>query len=76
MEYKVDKLGDTTITVRNIKIRNIKEWEKVKKDDLTESKAAVKPTEAKVDIDELLERKSTVDWSRRKTIALDGMLET
>ena len=42
MEYTVDKKGDTTITLRQIKISNIKKWEKITKDDLTESKMAVK----------------------------------
>ena len=27
MEYRVDKNGDTTITLRSIKIRDISKWE-------------------------------------------------
>ena len=42
MEYTVDRNGDTTITLRSIKIRNIKKWEIVKKEDMMESKMAVK----------------------------------
>ena len=33
MEYRVDQHGDITITMRLIKISNIKDWEKVKMDD-------------------------------------------
>ena len=29
MEYRVDRHGDTTITIRQINIKNIKEWDKM-----------------------------------------------
>ena len=34
MEYRVDEIGDTTITIRQIKINNIQEWDKMSGDDL------------------------------------------
>jgi len=41
MEYCVDEHGDTTITMREIKIKNIDQWDKLKKADVTESEMAV-----------------------------------
>ena len=29
MEYRVDQYGDTTITIRQIKIKNIEKWDKM-----------------------------------------------
>lgn len=71
MEYSVDRNGDTTITLRRIKIRNIKKWENVKKEDLKESQMAVALQKFTLSIlsadrekeSEELRRKSTIDWS-------------
>ena len=62
MEYRVDKKGDTTITLRRIKINNVKQWEKVKKDDLRESMSIILPMD-------LRERsKSVAPFDRRKSV--------
>lgn len=34
MEYRVDRHGDTTITLREIKINNIEQWDKLSVNDL------------------------------------------
>lgn len=70
MEYRVDQHGATTITMREIKIRNIESWERIKADDLLESKVAVeyKPPS---------QRKSTLGfWKDRNIIQLDGLDRT
>ena len=70
MEYRVDQNGATTITMREIKIRNIESWERIKADDLLESKVEVeyKPPS---------QRKSTLGfWKDRNIIQLDGMDRT
>jgi len=81
MEYKVDEAGDTTITLRRIRIRNIAKWEVIKKCDMKESKMAVQLS--KISLGQLADsrdsdqtrRKSTHDWGNRKLIVLDGMNE-
>ena len=68
MEYRVDKKGDTTITLRRIKINNVKQWEKVKKDDLQESMSIILPMD-------LRERsKSVSPFDRRRSIIKLGNL--
>ena len=81
MEYKVDEAGDTTITLRRIRIRNIAKWEIIKKSDMKEPKMAVQLSEPSLkklagsqDSDQI-RRKSTHDWANRKLIVLDGMDE-
>ena len=34
MEYRVDQHGDTTITIRKIKIKNIEKWDKMSTDEI------------------------------------------
>ena len=66
MEYRVDRHGDTTITMREIKIRNIDQWEKIKIDDLRESKMEGQ-------VKKSFQRKSTMGfWKDRNIIQLDG----
>ena len=72
MEYCVDKKGDTTITLRRIVIRNIKDWEKVKKDDMKESRMSLMLKDGDMNP---FDRRSTMDWSKKRLIGLNGMTE-
>ena len=38
MEYRVDRYGDTTITIRKIKINDIHKWNSMKVEDIVNEK--------------------------------------
>ena len=72
MEYYVDQHGDTTITLRQIKIRNINQWDKLKKDDLTEKMSvSVIQTSKEEIIQEEQEDERNTFWKTRPLIQLN-----
>ena len=59
--------------MRSIKIRNINQWEKIKKEELIESKMVVKPIEIESTSDD---GKTLEWWSNRNVIQLDDMVRS
>ena len=43
MEYRVDRFGDTTVTIRQIPITNIRSWDAMNADDLLNPKQLEEP---------------------------------
>lgn len=70
MEYRVDRYGDTTITMRKIKIQDIERWDRIKANDMvTQPNNGVSTT-----LERKTERASTATF--RRVITIDGLNKT